>query len=291
MRRYRRNQIYIIVALLIAVAGLGIGFAAFSSTLNISSSAIVTPNSDSFSLAFSSSAYAITTSDDSSTVVSGTGTDGAIGGITGLYRKYATGLTAQLTKPGQSLMTTIYVHNNGEYDAYLNKVNISNINGTSYKKCVAATGTTDQLVQSACEGIDIIISIDGNSYSWGQKISNHKIEKDEAQQVIITISYNSSAARSDGNFDIEFGDITLEYSTILDSGPELLSFTVKGNTYYFEDGMTWADWIESSYNYDNRIVKSYGLVCVELDNSLTLLGNLLDSKIESKEYNLTNLDC
>jgi hypothetical protein len=50
MRIYRKTQMLTIVALVIAIVTLGVGFAAFSSTLNISSSASVSPNSDDFSV-------------------------------------------------------------------------------------------------------------------------------------------------------------------------------------------------------------------------------------------------
>ena len=70
---------------------VSVGFATFSATLNISSSATVAPSRDNFSLVFLSSAYAITTLYDSGTLVSGVGANGEQGGMTNLYRKSATG--------------------------------------------------------------------------------------------------------------------------------------------------------------------------------------------------------
>ena len=52
MRKDRKVQILSIVALVLAITGMSLGFAAFSSTLTISSSATVTPNSDDFSMTF-----------------------------------------------------------------------------------------------------------------------------------------------------------------------------------------------------------------------------------------------
>ena len=252
MKYRRKEQIVVILILAVAIASLSVGFAAFSATLNISSSATVTPNSDNFSIVFSSSSYSITTRDDSGTLVNGTGTNGAQGGITNLYRKSATGLTAQFTEPGQALSTTFYIHNTGEYDAYLTGVNISNINGTSYKKCTAASDTTDSLVQSACEGINIVTTINGQNYSFGESISGHKIEKGTSQPIVVVIAYAPDAARADGNFDIEFGEISLEYSTV--DGIKLIHFstydTVSGTTenYVAEAGMTWRTFINTEYN-------------------------------------------
>ena len=50
MKKRREIQILSIVALVIAVAGMSIGFAVFSTTLNISSSATVSPNADEFNI-------------------------------------------------------------------------------------------------------------------------------------------------------------------------------------------------------------------------------------------------
>ena len=48
MEKNRQIKILSIVALVLAIAGMSLGFAAFSSTLTISSSATVTPNSNDF---------------------------------------------------------------------------------------------------------------------------------------------------------------------------------------------------------------------------------------------------
>ena len=55
MERDRSAKIIAIVALCIAIVGLSIGFAAFSSNLTISSSANVKPDPSSFDVNFSTS--------------------------------------------------------------------------------------------------------------------------------------------------------------------------------------------------------------------------------------------
>ena len=50
MEKQRQIKLLSIVALVIAIAGMTLGFAAFSTTLNISSSATVTPNSEDFKI-------------------------------------------------------------------------------------------------------------------------------------------------------------------------------------------------------------------------------------------------
>ena len=287
MYKSRNTKMLTIIALVLVITGLGIGFAAFSSTLNISSSAAVTPSSSDFNIVLSSSQYAVTTNDATGTVVSGIGTNGAQGGIINLYRKEATGLIAQFTSPGQSLTTTIYAHNIGEYDAYLRGVTITSINGNSYKKCVGATDATDALVQSACNGIDISVTINGIEYALGNtSISKHVIKKGAVEPIIITISYDSNASRADGEFDIEFGDLALEYSTVDGSG--LLSFTIANNTYYFEEGMTWSEWLDSEYNTEGAWYD--GGMCFETGSITTAYGGDEDDTILAKEY-ISNGNC
>lgn len=50
MEKDRQVKVLSIIALLVAVVGMSLGFAAFSVTLNISSSATVKPSSDNFKL-------------------------------------------------------------------------------------------------------------------------------------------------------------------------------------------------------------------------------------------------
>ena len=254
MRSYRKKQIAVILILVAVIVSVSIGYAAFSATLNISSSANVKPNSSAFSMVFSSSSFVVNTKDDAGTVVSGVGTGGAQGGMTGLYRTHGSGLTAQFTEPGQTVATTIYIHNVGEYDAYLVGLNIASVDGDSYKKCTAGTGTTNSLVQAACDGMRFYVTIGGHYYEWGSYINGHKVSKGAVEPVIITVSYDSGSARADGPFDVLFGDISFEYSTV--DSIKMVSFKINGVAYQAEEGMTFADWIRSSYNTGNYSISA-----------------------------------
>ena len=50
MKNSRQTKLLVIIALVLALTGMSLGFAAFSSTLSISSSASVTPNSSDFKI-------------------------------------------------------------------------------------------------------------------------------------------------------------------------------------------------------------------------------------------------
>ena len=287
MKYRRKQQLTIILVLVAVISTISVGFAAFSSTLNISSSATVTPNSDDFNIVFSSSQYAITTRDDSGTLVSGTGTNGAVGGITNLYRNSASGLIAQFTEPGQSLSTTIYAHNIGEYDAYLTGITFGSVDGENQKVCTAASDASDSLVQSACEGINISVNVGGIDYQYGESISNHLLAKGSVEQIIITVTYEVDAGRADGDFDIAFGDISIDYSTV--DTPRMISFSIYRSrdktteTFTAEEGMTWGEWIESDYNtagiYSYEESGGYLLYYGSLSFSLETGGDLYPEDI------------
>ena len=276
MSSYRRTQIFTIVALVAAIITLGVGFAAFSTTLNISSSATVSPSSDSFSIGF----YA-NSSQASNTVVKifpsmGTNASGDSIDITG-GSKMLTGLKASFSKPGSSIVYDVVIRNDGEYDAYLNKVYMSQ-NGT----CVAGTGTTNSLVQNACDGIRIAFMIDGYDGNLSGDV-NIPIAKGESLNVQIVIRYRAEAAYADGPFNVSFDPISLDFSTV--AGSNLMSFTIDGTTYYAERGMTWQEWYDSSYNTSTIYIEKNYICSNDLSNQN--LGELETLIVEGASYPLS----
>lgn len=140
-----------------------LGFSAFSTTLNISSSAIVTPNSDDFNVVMLESG-----TDLSDTTATPTLHYGATAEET-LFNNYSGGsrvsLKANFTNPGQYVMYKAYIYNLGEYDAYFDKVIFENVEGTNVKKkCtpVGGGGATLELVEQVCESIKIIVVSQAN---------------------------------------------------------------------------------------------------------------------------------
>ena len=246
MRRYRKKQIYVICALLVVIAGLGIGFAAFSTTLNISSSATVSPSSSNFALGFYPSQ--IPTLDDG--VVSPSTSGGASGNNVTLSpgSTTITGLKADFTEPGQKIEYKFFVGNDGEYDAYLRAVNFLNVSGKSSNKvCTPGTGATASLVEATCNAISMKIEVNGYiGTTTDTSLSGYTLLKGAFTPVTVTISYDENGARADGPFTVEFGGISLDYSTV--DGAKIISFTVDGTVYQAEEGMDWNDFIASKYN-------------------------------------------
>ena len=130
MEKERSSKVIAIVALLVGVVGLSLGFAAFSNSLTISSSAKVEPTGETFDVDFSSSSSETLTDavqgvSTPSTVVATDATINNTGNPT------ISGLGATFTEPGQSVTYTFYARNTGEYKAYLNSITFKNAQGGS----------------------------------------------------------------------------------------------------------------------------------------------------------------
>lgn len=225
MERERGTKAIAIVALLVAVVGLTLGFAAFTRELNISSTANVTPENN-LSVLFSTS-----NSEQIAGTVSGDVTKGYVEGaannpsadsatIAADGSTTISGLKAKFTNPGQTVTYTFYAHNDGAFDAYLTNITFKQVSGTQeLRTCNLATGTTEAYGNAACQDITIKVEIgegtslvSANDSTTG--ISGHKLAKGAFEKVVVTIDYPAGSDMSDGDFDVTFGDLTLTYSTV-----------------------------------------------------------------------------
>lgn len=205
----KNSKVIALVALVVAVVGLGVGFAAFSSTLTISSSATVTPNANTFKVLLSNSQTAVASGN-----VTGTASTGATAGTATVSADTLkiTGLKANFTAPNQTVSYTFYAHNTGEYIAYLTQVT-----GIAKANCVAKAGggATPGLVTAACNHITIKVSVGATEFTASNTaIKSHSLAKGAKETVVVTITYAETTDRVDGPVDVSFGDITLKYSSV-----------------------------------------------------------------------------
>ncbi len=224
MERTRNIKILSIVALIVAVIGLTIGFAAFSSSLKISQSATVKPSDELFNVSFSSSKDSFAENNVAG-VVSNESVMTATNAIidnSNYKAPIIKNLSAEFTEPGQSVTYTFYAYNKGNYDAYLKSIVFENEKtSTTFKKCTAGVGTTDALVQSACNDIKVTVTVgeDTDLISTSSSmatISNHSLDKKVFDKITLTIEYenNNSSQRADGDFSVSFGDVVLTYGSV-----------------------------------------------------------------------------
>ncbi len=216
MQRERETKLVAIAALLIGVIGLTVGYAAFSNTLSIRSSATVNPDASTFNVDFSTSDSAVTagTVTPTLTPTTLTATDATIDNSA---NPTISGLSATFTEPGQKAVYTFYAYNAGQYVAYLKNITYANVSGqASSKICTAKTGTTDSLVQAACDDIRLSVKVGSEAAVTGTKsgITGHSLAKAAADTVAVTIEYVTGGDIADGDFTVAFGDVSLEYRTV-----------------------------------------------------------------------------
>ena len=215
MEKNRNAQVIAIVALVVAVLGLSVGFASFSNVLNIQSSANVKPDSSTLNVDFSSSIDSVTVAE-----ITPTATPNSIVTTNATIDNSAdptiSNLSATFTEPGQSAVYKFYAYNAGELNAYLKSIVYANVAGSNATKvCTAKEGTTDALVQKACENILVKVKV-GNELETATgkaSITGHSLAKKTGEMITVTLEYAAGAERTDGDFSVAFGNITLNYSS------------------------------------------------------------------------------
>ena len=184
MEKDRSAKIIAIVALVVAVAGVSLGFAAFSQNLTINPTANVKADKSKFKVQFSTKQEAAETG-DVTTFVNGKGK--------------------------QTATYSFYVYNAGELDAYLKSVTFE-----KEATCSSSAGqnqATDSLVQAACKDVSVKVTVDSEEYTTTtSSISGETLSKSSSLPVTVVLEYSDKNA-VDGDFDVDFGSITLNYSS------------------------------------------------------------------------------
>ena len=213
----KENRSLTVIALIVAILALSMGFAAFSNTITIKSNAVVTPDNTTMRVVFSQSSNSEVTGGEHAVLP-----DDDTYGDPGTIDNSETGdsvlkaLHAKFTAPGQSVTynTNLYIYNAGNYQAQIKSIVFNNAPGSStYKKCTAGTGSTDELVQSACNGITISVKVGTKTATpLDPTLNNQIIGIHESLPVEVTISYGGEIY-SDGPFEVAFGDIVVTSSS------------------------------------------------------------------------------
>ena len=216
MEKNINSKLIIVGMLLFIVIGISVGFATYSTTLTIRPGASYVANPDNFKVEFSSNNTIVKT-DPIIPIVTPSNLEASNGLITNIAgSKTISGLSANFTAPGQKVEYVFYVANSGDLEAFLKNVYFKNVDGASSNKlCEAKIGTTNSLVNEACENITLNIKIgsDINTEKSISSIYGHNLVKGMFEKVIVTIEYKSGAVATDGDFTVFFGDIALDYSS------------------------------------------------------------------------------
>ena len=218
MEKERSFKIISVIALVIGVIGLTLGFAAFTSTLTIRSGAEVKPAGTMFNVDFSSTSGSVEASGIEPTV-SSPNVVATNATIDNTGNPTISGLDVTFTEPGQSATYEFYSYNGGEYPAYLDNIVYENVeNSPNPKIYTPKPETNESLVSSVCSDIIVSVKVGDEPVTSGSvsKIANHSLEKGSSEKIAITISYVKKDAQvlADGDFTVSFGNIVLDYSSV-----------------------------------------------------------------------------
>ena len=209
-----RNKILILAILFIAVIGLSIGFAAYSSSLNIESRANVNGNPSDYKLVFANN-YDINNLDYGYVLPSVNSQYGGRGTINNTDTPVISGLTATFDDNGESVSYRVYIVNIGHYTAYIKNINFVPVNST-FNECSAVLGTSSSDVVTACPYVYMSVNLDGNIFSSNSSLSNsmnYSIEPNGYKEMTITLTYAENGYKPNGDFKVRFGSIELISST------------------------------------------------------------------------------
>ncbi len=219
------NKKLLIIILCVSIFILSIGLATFSSHLSIKSSTTVSPNPDNFKVIASASEtdtnenilipnIARYSSAPSDTPLTQTGTNAII--KNGQNEINIENLSISFDTPGQIVNYTFYIHNIGRYRTYL-KLHQESTN----PKCTALEGTNPEIIKKICleEMITSIFYRNNETKSWlwlNHSVKNVFIEPGEVMKLMISFTYKSEKnLRADGPFNIDYGNIGINFSTAM----------------------------------------------------------------------------
>ena len=236
MKRERQVKWVSIIALCISVLGLTLGFAAFSNTLTISSSATVSPNASDFKITVLGLNEEASNSDLEEEILDinnyitnasyprvGTsiGSDGekidhnntATPAVIDNNNLTITNISANMSYAGEFGVYYFILRNDGEYDAYLDLANLKSLYDGKNGVCTPDVGTSADLVNQTCQSIKMYIGLGSEEDGIDVNNASYKLEKGKHIFLAVSVVYNEADVYADGDFTVKFDDVKLDFST------------------------------------------------------------------------------
>ncbi len=235
MEKNNGGRLLAVVALVVAVAGLSLGFASFSTSLRIDTAANVSTGTSNWNVGFSTDGLAIEDVSTARTVAANESGNAGIIDVTKYTIAQNTNATLSTTT-GSSVSYNLSVLNKGSLTAYLDSVNFDNVAitctsadaGTShlYEGVEGAGSTRDGGNSLAISNADcakmfkVELKIAGTTYdSTPASISSSTIAAGGSAPVVLTVSYKDDAdaravaATLDGDIVVTLGSISVVYTS------------------------------------------------------------------------------
>ena len=206
MQNNNRYSKYVaLVALLISIVGVSLGFAAYSNTVNIKASADVT------TAPVPPAELSTTTSAQTDGTITPT-TTGATAEVANLNESTIQNIKVHFTATGQSAEYAFYAVNETDFTSYLNSV----VFGT--KSCTASATSANPATQGiadACEDINMTVYVGAEEYTTTDTaIDGVSITGGSYAPVRVVIEYISGGRVADGDIDVDFGTTAVTFSTV-----------------------------------------------------------------------------
>lgn len=215
----RYSKYLAIIALVISVIGVSLGFAAYTNTVTIKARAdVVRSGVDDWHGAeitpgpvtpkkCTDETYESCTTAPTGEADNATTTENGIQGI-----------DVHFTEPGQYYLYEFNVNNNSPYASYLNSVSGIGTDPTFNKTCTpAAVGSVEAasagVTATVCEHIHISVMPGSDEYIEDDtNINDHVVAANSNEKVQVRVFYDAGYP-SDGGIEVQFGDITLTYNS------------------------------------------------------------------------------
>ncbi len=210
---YQKKMIYIGILVTIMVV-ITVGFAAFSKTLNIKTFTSINTNPNNFNFTVSGSKTELDLLEVEPHSIIG---KNVTANTANIHQNNNTFLISNI-KPtfnkntGGYVDYIFYVHNTGKMNAYLKKESLSDYS----IRCTPREGTTDNLVQQACEKLYVNVYYSYPSAYYflfiNELTSKIRIAPETFLSIEVRVGIDESSQNSafaDGPFDVEVDDIEL----------------------------------------------------------------------------------
>lgn len=215
MENKQTQNLLSVVAIIVAVLGISIGYTTYSSSLELANKVSHSTNvANKANVDFSSNGLKYVPTDVVPTV-SSTRMVANNAVINNTVNPTVSGISAIFTTPGESVTYKFYATNRGEAIAFLNALKINNIEGTETNKlCTPGNATHPVYVEAACNDIELSVKVgeEIETTSNIDSINGHTLAKSATEVVTVTVTYLSNGHRVNGDFNVTFGDIELVYS-------------------------------------------------------------------------------
>ena len=227
MEKNNDSKVIAIIALVIAVAGLSIGFAAFSTTLNIGSTANVEVGNDEWNVGFAANSEMAPLDRANAQTVNGQ-TAGENNGVAKLmkYTFYQDTPATISTTAGSKVEYSFNIKNAGRINAQLASITFGDLTceyianaadrterdeanlGTTYS---AGTGTISS--EDCAKMFNVSLSIDNSVYTKTSQTFTNTINAGDSAPVKLTIEATGTAPTTipNGDFTVTLGNTTVNY--------------------------------------------------------------------------------